>query len=176
MLSTIVFCEDEPDPAGCDRIESLARTLGSLIAAKVEGILRDVAIAGPRAQGLDALADHAGCGLIEAEAEAEWLRLAVEAARGPDLLLLRFGHAPEAGFIEEAGDFLARGGRQGAHAARLHAAPDTIIERLFPDWAPLAGLIAPRALCLAAPSCRFRTLARSVRPAVTLRVRARRIG
>ncbi len=176
MLSTIVFCEDAPDLAGLDRIESLARTLGSLITANVEGLLRDVAIAGPRGQGLDALADHAGCGLIEAEAEADWLRRAVEAAHGPDLLLLRFGHAPEAGFIEEAGDFLARGGGRGPRASRLHAAPQTFVERLFPDWAPLAGLIAPRDLCLAAPLGRFRAIAASVRPAATLRVRARRIG
>jgi hypothetical protein len=175
MLSTIVFCEDErAGRSGADRIESLARTLGSLITANVEGLLRDVAIAGPRGQGLDAVADHAGCGLIEAQGEAEWLRLALEAARGPDILLLRAGRAPEAGFNEEASDFLARG--KGVRAARLHAAPETILERLFPDWAPLAGLIAPRDLCLAAPSGRFGTLARSIRPAATLRVRARRIG
>ena len=61
-------------------------------------------------------------------------------------------------------------------AARLRAAPENLIERLFPGVAPLAGLIAPRDLCLRAPKGRFATLAHFVDPATTLRTRARRIG
>ena len=53
------------------------------------------------------LANHAGCDLIEAENEAAWLGLALQEARGPNVFLLRCGRIPEAGFIEEAGDFLA---------------------------------------------------------------------
>ncbi|WP_051335398.1 hypothetical protein [Methylocapsa acidiphila] len=176
MLSTIVFLQDEsagPARADANYVVRLVRSLASLIAANVEGLLRDVAIAGPRGQGLDIVADEAGCGLIEAETEAQWLRLALEAARGPDILLLRAGRAPEAGFIEEARDFLARRG-SGHRAARLHAVPETLFERLFPDRAPLAGLIAPRELYLRAPATGFPGLARAIGPAAAFRARARR--
>lgn len=187
MLSTIVFCEEKPDAErrpGRELAEILARTLGSLVGAKVDGLLRDVAIAGPAGQDLITIADHAGCGVIEAAREADWLRLAIEAARGPDILLLRSGRAPEAGFIEEAGDFLrmralANDGGSNTErdrAARLRAAPENLLERLFPGLAPLAGLIAPRDLCLRAPKDRFAALAHFVGPATTLRTRARRIG
>src|SRR3984893_8714959 len=108
MLSTIVFCEDKPaSPPARDLAEVLARTLASLVTAKVEGLIGDVRIAGPAGNGLSLVVNHAGCALVEAENEANWLRLALEATRGPDVFLLRCGRAPEVGFIEEAGDFLA---------------------------------------------------------------------
>lgn len=180
MLSAIVLCEEHAvGSAQCDLdpAEALVRTLASLVTANVEGLLRDVVIAGPEGQGLGLIADEAGCGLIEAATEPEWLRGAVEAARGPDLLLLRSGHAPEAGFIEEAGDFISRRGHAPeVRTARLHAAPEAFLERLFPRLAPLAGLIASRDLCLSAPSGPFRSLVRHVGRTATLRSAARRIG
>ena len=147
MLSTIVFCESFQQSGGVDPGEQLVRSLSSLIRANVEGLLGDVAIAGPTGQDLGLIADQAGSGLIEAATEAEWLRGAIEAARGPQLFLLRSGFAPQAGFIEEAGDLLRAG---SAPTARLRAAPDGFVQRLFPGAAPLAGLIAPRDRCLAA--------------------------
>jgi hypothetical protein len=87
--------------------EVLARTLASVVTAKVEGLLGDVRIAGPARKDLGVVANHAGCALIEAENETDWLGLASQAARGPDVFLLRCGRAPGAGFIEEAADFLA---------------------------------------------------------------------
>ena len=108
MLSTIVFCEDKPaSPPARDLVEVLARTLASLVTAKVEGLLGDVRIAGPAGKGLGNVANHAGCALIEAQNEADWLGLALQAARGPDVVLAVCERAPEAGFIEEAADFLA---------------------------------------------------------------------
>jgi intracellular sulfur oxidation DsrE/DsrF family protein len=56
---------------------------------------------------LGVVANHAGCALIEAENETNWLGLALQAARGPDVVLAVCERAPEAGFIEEAADFLA---------------------------------------------------------------------
>lgn len=150
----------------------LVRTLGSLISASVEGLLRDVVIAGPEGQGLERIADYAGCALIVARSEPDWLHLALEAARGPDLLVLRSGRAPEDGFIEEAGDFL----RCGGTAAKLHDVPEKFLERLFPNLAPLAGLIAPRELCLMAPRGGFEMLAHSFDGAIAMRTRARRVG
>jgi hypothetical protein len=136
MLSTIVFCEDKPaSPPGRDLAEVLARTLASLVTAKVEGLIGDVRIAGPARKSLGVVANHAGCALIEAENEADWLGLALQAARGPDVFLLRCGRAPEAGFIAEAGDFLAANTKAQSRAACLRAAPENIVERIFPPAA-----------------------------------------
>jgi hypothetical protein len=125
MLSTIVFCEDKPAiPPGRELAEVLARTLASLVTAKVEGLLGDVRIAGPRGRNLGVVANHAGCALIEAENEADWLRLALEAARGPDVFLLRCGRAPEVGFIEEAADFLAANGTDKSLSQKSRPYPE----------------------------------------------------
>jgi hypothetical protein len=177
MLSTIVCCEDKPaSPPGRDLAEVLARTLASLVTAKVDGLLGDVRIAGPAGKGLGNVANHAGCALIEAENEADWLRLALEAARGPDVFLLRCGRAPEGGFIEEAGNFLAKNTKDKSRAARLRAAPESFLERVFPSLAAIAGLIASRDSMLRAPCGGFRKLARCIGPAATFQTRARRIG
>jgi len=177
LLSAIVLCEESTGRPGMDPAEALVRTLASLVRANVEGLLRDVAIAGPEGHGLGVIADHAGCGLVEAATEAAWLRRALEVARGPDLLLLRSGHVPELGFITEAGDFISgRGRTSGVRTARLHAAPEQFLERLFPRIAPLAGLIAPRDLCLRAPSGTFQGLVHHVGKAAVLRSVARRVG
>src|SRR6516162_3785798 len=102
MLSTIICCEDRDKGEAADGLaEVLVRTLASLVAAKVEGLLSDARIAGPAGMRLDVVANHAGCDLVEGRGEDEWLRLAVEAARGPLVFVLRCGFAPEPGFIEE---------------------------------------------------------------------------
>ena len=183
MLSTIVFCEGLQLSGLIDPAERLVRTLSSLIQANVEGLLGDVAIAGPTGQDLGFIADQAGCGLIEGTSESEWLRRAIAAARGPELFLLRSGFALQAGFIEEAGDFLraGRAGRSGsARAALLRAAPESFVERLFPRAAPLAGLIAPKGQCLEIfalkPAANLATLTHGFRSATALRSAARRIG
>jgi hypothetical protein len=172
VLSAVVLFEHPLTRPSLEPAEVLVRTLGSLVRANIDGLLRDVAIAGPEGEGLDTIADHAGCALVMAGSEPEWLHQAISIARGPDMLLLRSGCALDAGFIEEARDFL----RSGSTFAKLRTAPETFVERLFPDMAPLAGLIAPRARCLDAPPGRLDTLARSIGKARVLRSRARRIG
>ena len=111
-----------------DLAELLARTLASLVTAKVEGLLGDVRIAGPAGKNLSILANHAGCDLIEAENEAAWLGLALQEARGPNVFLLRCGRIPEAGFIEEAGDFLASS-QQRSTARGVFACPARKLHR-----------------------------------------------
>jgi hypothetical protein len=176
MLSTIVFCEDRPAiPPGRDLAGVLARTLASLVTAKVEGLLGDVRIAGPAGKDLSVIANHAGCDLIEAENEADWLRPALQAARGPDVFLLRCGRAPEAGFIEEASDFLAGNSKDQPRAACVRAAPESFFERLLPPLAPLVGLIASRNLMLGAPRGGFAKLASFVDPSTAFYTRPRRI-
>jgi hypothetical protein len=176
MLSTIVFCEDKPE-ASRDRplAELLARTLASLVTAKVEGLLGDVRIAGPAGKDLSFLANHAGCGLVEAVNEADWLGIALQEARGPHVFLLRCGRAPDAGFIEEARDFLASHSNDQPRAACLHAIPESFLERLFPSLAPVAGLIASRDRMLSAPRGGFSQRVGFVRPASVFYTRARRI-
>jgi hypothetical protein len=177
MLSTIVFCEDRPAiPPGREMAGVLARTLACLVSAKVEGLLGDVRIAGPSGKGLMVLANHAGCDLIEADSEADWLAAALQAARGPDVFLLRCGRAPEAGFIEEARDFLAGNSKDQPRAACVRAVPENFSQRIFPPLAPIAGLIASRDLMLAAPRGGFARLASFVAPATTFHARARRIN
>jgi hypothetical protein len=176
MLSTIVFCEDRPAiPPGRDLAGVLARTLASLVTAKVEGLLGDVRIAGPAGKDLSFIADHAGCDLIEAENEADWLALAMQAARGPDVFLLRCGRAPEARFVEEARDFLAGKSKDQPRAACVRAVPETFFERIIPPLAPISGLIASRDLMLRAPRGGFAKLASFVAPATTFHTHARRI-
>jgi hypothetical protein len=176
MLSTIVFCDDKSgDQTSRDVAVLLARTLACLVPAKVDGILCDVRIAGPAKASLSLIANHAGCALIESQYEADRLRLALEAARGPSIFLLRCGQAPEAGFIEEVNDFLSQGATGHLRPAELRAAPENILERLFPSLAPVAGIIASREWLLRAPCEGFQGLARNLGPAKTLRTRARRI-
>lgn len=176
MLSTIVFCEEKPaSPPSRAVAELLARTLASLVTANVEGLLGDVRIAGPEGNDLTALANHAGCGLVEAKNETEWLSLALEAARGPEVFLLRCGQAPEAGFIEEASDFLRKNTKGHTRAACLRAVPGNFLERICPSVAPIAGLIASRDLMLRAPRSGFSKLAGFVAPSTTFHARARRV-
>lgn len=153
----------------------LARTLATLVSAKVEGVIGDVRLAGPAGQDLFTLAHHAGCELIEAKTEAAWLSQAIRAAHGPDLFLLAGGRAPEPGFIDEARDFLAADGGARPRTACLRAVPEHFFERLFPSIAPMAGLIAPRDLLLAAPAGGFAALARFVAPKTLFRAKARRV-
>jgi hypothetical protein len=63
----------------------------------------------------------------------------------------------------------------GGGAAALRLRPETFIERLFPNRAPVSGLIAPRDLCLSTPPGTLEALSRSIRP-VSLKTRARRLG
>jgi hypothetical protein len=176
MLSTIVFCQDrQAIPPGRVLAGVLTRTLACLVTAKVEGLLCDVRIAGPAEEGLSVIANHAGCDLIEAENEANWLRSALQAARGPAVFLLSCGRAPEAGFIEEARDFLAANSKNQPRSACVRAVPESFFERLFPPLAPVAGLIASRDLMLGAPRGGFAKLASFVAPSTSFHTRARRI-
>jgi len=173
MLSTIVFCEDRVVQAGEDRAVLLARTLAVLVSAKVAGVLCDVRIAGPAKAGLGLIASHAGCALVECGGEADRLRLSLEAARGPNIFLLRCGLAPEAGFIEEASDFLSTGGSD--RAAVMRETAESFFQRLFPSLAPVAAIIGSRDLMLRAPCGSFQKLARNLGLAATFQTKARRI-
>jgi hypothetical protein len=130
--------------------EAVARSLGALVRAAVEGILRDVAIAGVAEDGLAALADHAGCAIIETNSARDALAQAVVRMRGDIAFVLEGGFAPPGGFAQEASDLLMNPALfQGA---LLRLTPDSLFTRFAPGLARPVGALAPRdALKAAAP-------------------------
>lgn len=176
MLSTIICCEEGKSGKAAARLtEILARTLAALVAAKVEGLLRDVRIAGPTGMGLPYVASHAGCDFAEGASEAEWLHCALRAAQGPLILLIRCGFAPQQGFIEETSEFLASPAKTVSRGALLRALPQSFLERLFPRLTPVAALIAPRDVLLRAPQKSFGRLAGYAASGRTFDTRAREL-
>lgn len=77
---------------------SLARALAALVPAATEGVIRDVIVIDRGSQDATRkVADAAGCTVIDASAETDATRAAVEQARGDWLLFSRASHifAPE---------------------------------------------------------------------------------
>jgi hypothetical protein len=172
MLSAIVLATDAKTPLAAS--DAIVRTLSALVPAAIEGLLRDVTLAGLMGGELPHIADHAGCTLIESEDARAVLREALAAARGPNVLIIRAGRAPEAGYIEEIADLLA--GRGAAErGALLRDRPETFLSRTFPGLAPVAGVISTREALMKLGATSLSSLARRAGPAVTLRVRARRV-
>ncbi len=165
MASAIVFLsgkeagDGRPDPA-----LAFARSLGALVPAAVAGLIRDVTIAGLPGQGLGTIADHAGRGFVEAAAEGDWLRGALDLAKGPDCLLLCAGYVPGPGFIEELRDLKHLSSARGL----FRAMPVSWHQRLAPRLAPVAAAIAPLDLWRAQQPRDFRHMARRLK-ARTLR-------
>lgn len=166
MLSALVLYEVHP--LARDALEPVARTLAALAPAAIEGVVRDVAIVGPEGANLDFIADHAGCACVTASGGAQLARGAA-ALRGPLAFVIRAGAIPEAGFVADLDDLLRAGGR----GALLRLSPAGALQRVFPDIAPLAGVVAPCELAASGRASDLSALARLVRPAPTLRSRAR---
>ena len=167
MLSALVLYETHPRAR--DAVEPVARTLAALVPAAMEGVLRDVVVAGPEAARLEAVADHAGCACVVAASGAEQLARGAAALRGTLAFVIRAGAIPETGFVADLDDLLRDGGR----AALMRLAPDSALQRLFPARAPLAAVVASRDLAASGRAADLMALARLVRPAPTLRSRAR---
>lgn len=171
MLSALVLAADAATPQA--KPDAVVRTLAALVPAAIEGVLRDVTLAGAGGGDLAEIADHAGCDYCESDDPSRIVALAVARLRGPHVFVLRAGRAPDAGFIEEMGDFLARG--DSARGALLRERPETIWSRLLPNLAPACGLVAPLAVLASSEARDFAALARAAKPALTLRARARRV-
>ena len=173
MISAIVLAPDASlaDDLGHSR-EVVVRSLVWLVSAVVSGVVRDVTLAVPAGLGLSEVADQAGCDLVEADQEATRLALAVEANRGKRLLILKTGFQPEHGLIEEIDAFVRRAPADATAVVR--AKPETALTRLFPDRAPIVGVLVSKD-ALAAHAGGFRRLARGFRRGTSLRTRAMRI-
>jgi hypothetical protein len=126
--------------AGTDEA-ALARTLNSLIAAAVEGLVREVIVlSDPGDKAARAMAEQSG-GDWRA---ADDLLAAVAAARGTWLLLLEAGTVPEAGWMEPVSLHMEHGAGP-ARFARSPLTPRPLLQRLFRAERLLAlGLLLPK--------------------------------
>ncbi len=173
MVSAIVFMpEDHSGRTPSEPLVALSRSLGSLVKVSVEGLIRDVTIAGPSGLDLGTIADHAGCALVEGRQEADWLAQALLLAKGPACLVLRAGYIPGHGFIEELRDVVDRPRMMPGF---WRAEPEHWPSQLFSVLSPIAGLIASLDQLQTHPARDFRRITRSL-PGRSLRTKMQRIG
>lgn len=160
MLSALLLVPHGSPPNATAQV---VRSLAALVPLVVEGLVRDVILMGPAAAVWHGIADHGGCRLAGSMPQALVL------ARGPWVFVLQAGFAPDAGFAEEAADFMA----SGTGAALLRAQPTGFFTRLFPDSAALAGIILN---VRGQTGTGLADLAKRAAPRHTMAARARRVG
>ena len=164
MISAIVLATGDPP----ERARELAvRSLAWLVSAVVAGVVRDVAAACPASWPVADVMEHAGCALVTAAGEAECLAAAAALAKCERVLVLRFGFQPEGPLVAEIDAAQPR--LAPDEAALLLEAPASALQRLFPDRAPVVGLLLPRERLT--PERTFRDLARAARGGLRLRTR-----
>ena len=197
MLSALVLCPLHPDQRPVSS-EAVVRTLGALVPAIVDGIVRDVVLVAAQAnRDLQHIADHAGCALITAPSsdlpmqqglmqegliqegliQEGLIQEGLRALRGSHVFILRAGLIPETGFADELADCLA----DHIPSALMREQPQSFLQRLLPQLAPIGGLLAEKQALLRkaqhiGESVDLRVLARSMGPVPTLRARLRRAG
>lgn len=169
MLSTFVAMPELPEVS---RPGSLVRTLGPLVSAAVEGVVRDVIVlARPESQGVRAVVDHAGCGMVEAATLADALKLALPRAKTNVVLVLEGGTSFGHDFVDELAALLATGDRL-EEALLLRRRTDSLLGRLLPGMAPVRGLMSAATGLDGSRAGTFRDLARGFRGARSFRARA----
>lgn len=163
MLSTIVVLS----PAAADasaRAGALMRTLAALVPATVEGVVRDVTLlqVGDAAP-LAAIADEAGCSVVQDSDFPAALARGVAGARSPWIFVVKAGVVPSRLFGEEVARAL-----EGGRAVVLREEPASLWARWFPSLAPVAGVVLPRDRIAEAPCASFADVVRRARPARAL--------
>lgn len=173
MLSAVVIVPTQPVRGSSRTLaDAMVRTLASLVPAAIEGVLRDVTIAAPSGHsGMERIADHAGCELIEAENQKTALLKALNATRESNVFLIPAGRAPETGFADELAEMIG----DGMRLARMRERPYNFATRLFPAIAPVSAVLAPREALAAVAANDFRAIVSGLGRAPTLRIRARRV-
>ncbi|HUO55408.1 MAG TPA: transposase [Rhodoblastus sp.] len=173
MVTAIVLSPSLDAAAPAERAaEAVARSLCALVRASVEGIVREAIIVGPSEDELAEIADQAGCAHVEARSAFEGLAAALAQSRHDIAFVLEGGYAPQAGFVEEAGDLLQEA---GFHGALLRRWPDSLMTRLAPSLAPPVGAFVARdALRQAAPRD-LNQLIRRLKIRYTLNARAHKL-
>ena len=169
MISAIVLAT-EGRKAGdlAQGREIVVRSLVWLVSAVVSGVVRDVTLATPAGLGLADVADHSGCNLVQAESEAICLQQAVAGSRTGRILIVRAGYEPDHRLIEDLESFIRRS--PPGSVAFIRAAPETWMQRLWPDRAPVVGLLVPKVRIL--DDATFARLRSALQRGTTLRTRA----
>lgn len=172
MLSALVLAPPF-STASTSAPGAVVRTLGALVPATVEGLVRDVVLLVQTGDdALRTVAEHAGCRLVEANAFRGGFAQALAAVKQPLVFAVRAGAAFDRGFLNEVAGLLGpeRAG-EDAPCFVLRQAPEGLAARLLPDLAPVAGLIAPSKR-LACPATDFSGVVRGAGKARTLTSRA----
>jgi hypothetical protein len=170
MISAVLLSPSlgvSPNPRAA---EALARSLGSLVRATMEGLVRDAALIGPASDDLAGVADYAGCAYVETATLAEGFPRAMSETRGEIVFVLEGGYATPGGFIEEASDLLLEGA--GFSGALLRRAPYNLATRFAPGLAQPVGLLAQRAVLRGTQPLDLNALIRAVKPSRTLQAQA----
>lgn len=152
--------------------EAVARSLGSLVRGSVEGILREAIIVGPASDELEKIADHAGCGFIEAHSHQQALTGALAQARYDIAFMLQGGYGPQASFVEETADLLLNAAFPGAVLRRW---PEDFLSRVAPAFSPAVGVLVGRDKLQRATVRNFTQAVRQLRLRHTLSARAHRL-
>jgi len=154
MLSAVIQTQDDPG--------HLVQTLGSLVPAVAEGVVRDgFVLCESEKSDLEAVADAAGCTLVCAK-PGEAVRQAVRLARGDYLVFLPAGCVLESGWWVEAAGFMqkSRIGAAPGHAAFSWASPGWGVRarlaelarrgavRLTGRASPAQGMIVSKAIAM----------------------------
>lgn len=126
--------------------EALARTLGALVPAAVEGLVREVVVCDlGSTDRTQYIAEHAGCHFLAQGGIAAGIRQ----AKGEWLLLLEPGARLLDGWTEEVAIHTAKAA-QAARFSRARADRTPFLARVFSASRPLAeGLLVPKRLALA---------------------------
>jgi hypothetical protein len=159
MLTAILLAHPAQDAPL--RRDAIARSLGSLVDSCVQGLVADAVLVGAPQGGLAAIADEAGCALVESDTAAEGLASALAIARRDRVLLLAAGAAVERGFVDEINDALSFGAPDRALVLRL--APHSLITRIAPGFAQAVGIVAPKAALQAEGTADLSRLAKRLR-------------
>ncbi|GLI92230.1 transposase [Methylocystis echinoides] len=141
MLTAILLAH--PAQAAPLRRDAIARSLGSLVDSCVQGLVADAVLVGAPQGGLGAIADEAGCALVESPTAAEGLAAALAMARRDHVFLLAAGAAVERGFVDEINDAFTYGA--GDRALVLRLAPHSLLTRMAPGLSQAVGIVATKA-------------------------------
>lgn len=167
MISAIVLATGDPETSTMAR-ETAVRSLAWLVSAVVAGVVRDVVAACPPSWPVADVMEHVGCELVVAGDEPERLAAAAALVKSERVLVLRLGFQPEGPLVAEIDAAERR--LDPSAAALLLAAPSRLFERLFPDRAPIVGIMVSRSRLLDG-STTFRQLVRGARGGERLRTR-----
>ena len=146
MISVVVLVEG-PCRQRDDMLVVTARSLVWLVPAVVAGAVRDVVLATPPHLGIDAVADQVGCELAETD-DSHLLQAGLYRARCEEVLVLRAGHQPQGDLV---GEIEIRCRERGlTRPVLLLAAAASLLERVFPNRAPVVGVLTTKQRAAAA--------------------------